>query len=146
MIRKKTLLIAFFLSLFILQQTQVSAKFLPCKKEVLQVSSGSANSLPSQRNIYMIHLMDPSGLPDLDESDRTQPCTTGDTAYGCAELGSGDAAFEPGNECKSMERGVCECGSLLAGHSRWIKPDSQHHFHKSPTRHNRQTPKQWRVG
>jgi peptidoglycan hydrolase-like amidase len=93
MTRKKFLLIAFLLSLFMLQQTQVGAKFLPHQKENAQANSILANELPTQLNIYMRHLESTFGKPDLDANGLPIPCSYGDTAYGCAELGSGGYTY-----------------------------------------------------
>jgi len=89
MIHKKTLLIAFFLSLFILQQTQVSAKFLPIKEEASHVDSIQASQLPTQLYITVAHLNETTNYPIYNENNEMEKCYYTDPAYGCGEGSSG---------------------------------------------------------
>jgi len=86
MLYKKTLLIAFFLSLFILQQTQVSAKF-SSNEEMSQIDLIQASALPSQLYITVAHLNENS-YP-IYANNEIVKCYYTDPAYGCGEGGSG---------------------------------------------------------
>lgn len=87
MLYKKTLLITFFLSLFILQQTQVSAKFLSNSEEAPQVELIQASNLPTQLHLTVAHLDDQN--KPIYQNGKIVKCYTGDRAYGCGEGGSG---------------------------------------------------------
>ncbi|MBI5297053.1 MAG: hypothetical protein HY869_16365 [Chloroflexi bacterium] len=74
---KKTLLVAFFLSLFVLQQTQVSARFSTNEKNELQPSIIHANGIPAQLYITVAHL-DDDNYPKYENGTMVK-CESGDT-------------------------------------------------------------------
>jgi len=87
MTRKKILLIVFFLFLFVFQQTQASATFLPNKEEASQVDLIQASGLPTQLYITVAHL-DGDSYPIYNANNEIEKCSyIGDPAYGCGEAG-----------------------------------------------------------
>lgn len=90
---KKILLVAFFLSLFVLQQTQASAKLLQNKGNMSMPNSVQASGIPAQLQITVAHL-DNQNKPII-ENGNIVKCYPGDTFWSCGEGGSG---YPYGNE------------------------------------------------
>jgi len=92
---KKMLLIAFLLSLFVLQQTQVSARFSINNKDELQPSIVHKSGIPTQIYVTVAHLNDRTNEPERDTNGNIVKCDPGDTFWSCGEGGSG---YPYGNE------------------------------------------------
>lgn len=82
MIRKKTLLIVFFLSLFIFQQTQVSAKFFPGMGNLSSNPYPMNTGLPTTVLVYMYEFDPITGDPTFNL------CDDDSAKLGCVETGS----------------------------------------------------------
>jgi len=81
---KKMLLVVFFLTLFVFQQVQAGATIPPVENPS-QINLASANAPLDHIWVWVLHLVDPTGEVAIPRT----PCWTGDTTYGCAEVGSG---------------------------------------------------------
>jgi hypothetical protein len=84
---KNTLLIAFFLSLFVLQQTQASAKLLQNKGNISASNSVQTSGIPAQLYVTVAHL-DEFNYPKY-ENNNIVKCESGDPFWSCGEGGSG---------------------------------------------------------
>ncbi len=94
MTHKKFLLIVSFLSLFISQQVRANAQFLSNNAKASQAVSVQASELSQQLYITVAHLDQRTNFPITDANGKIKRCHYKDTAYGCAETGSGGYPYK----------------------------------------------------
>ncbi len=97
--QKKTLLIAFFLMLFVFQQAQAGTGITLNTQNSFQLESAQASGLPPQLSVTVLHLDNTFGTPLNDPKHPNQlwKCTSNDSDFGCVEPNSDRKKYPYGN-------------------------------------------------